>query len=221
MTTPCPTCHADPCACETPRCDASEKHADSMTGIPYVVFADFARQLERELLAAQRQLANDSWTAEMQRALELIPTEFVHNDMWYAGIGRMAEALTLAQRQLAEVTREMERYRQAYDIACDERTQLRAELAEASKTIATNQANALEYMTKVEAELSAWKAAASDYATSPDALLRELELGSSSEDRIDQLRDENEKLREALKGVIRVADRKTVEFDAAHAALKA
>lgn len=89
-------------------------------------------------------------------------------------VAKLRDELSAAQRQLAEVTRERDealteikaaqRYEELYHITRrDAETsqievfELRSELAEASKTIATNQANALEYMTKVEAELGACK----------------------------------------------------------------
>ena len=60
---------------------------------------------ERDKL--KHEITTDSWSAEMQRALELIPIEFVQNDMWYAGIDRMAKELNELRRLRTET---LERY---------------------------------------------------------------------------------------------------------------
>lgn len=65
-----------------------------------------ALRLEREQLVTvngelcaevdklRAELANDSWTGEMQQAIEAIPREFLGNDFWVNGIVRMGAALS-------------------------------------------------------------------------------------------------------------------------------
>lgn len=51
-------------------------------------------ELCAEVNRLKAEIANDSWTAEMQAALDAIPREFVGNDLWANGVVRMSQALT-------------------------------------------------------------------------------------------------------------------------------
>lgn len=51
-------------------------------------------QKDAEIERLKATIENDTWTGEIQRALEYIPSEFVKNDRWEYGVKRMAEELT-------------------------------------------------------------------------------------------------------------------------------
>lgn len=57
-----------------------------------------ASGVEAKLQQYVQQATGDTWTAEMQRALDFIPKEFVGNDAWENGVKRLADAYALAHK---------------------------------------------------------------------------------------------------------------------------
>lgn len=90
----------------TPLTDRLEFGVEFSTGEEdFVVYSDEMRKLERanaalraEVERLQHEIKTDSWTREMQEALQAIPSQFVQNDYWVNGIKRMAAEIERLNR---------------------------------------------------------------------------------------------------------------------------
>jgi hypothetical protein len=59
-------------------------------------------KLRTEITRLKHEIQTDSWSREMQEALQSIPAQFVKNDYWVNGIKRMADELARLQADLAK-----------------------------------------------------------------------------------------------------------------------
>ena len=57
----------------------------------------------------KKQIEVDNWSAEMQRALDFIPGQFVGNDAWENGVKRLADAWAALTAERAELRKDKER----------------------------------------------------------------------------------------------------------------
>ena len=57
----------------------------------------------------KRQIEVDNWSAEMQRALDFIPGQFVGNDAWENGVKRLADAWAALTAERDELRKDKER----------------------------------------------------------------------------------------------------------------
>ncbi len=57
----------------------------------------------------KHEIATDSWTGEIQRALDFIPKEYLGNDAWENGVSRMADALAERDQSINHLFAENER----------------------------------------------------------------------------------------------------------------